>query len=360
MSGRTEVGEDPSLRTARLLRDQAHGCEVFGSTLYGALLRHAAEDFLAGGPTAAVLAGHESDPGPSALALRLMGGVHALVLSGQAPDLAAYYPSVTPDARPLDSAGLDAFVDLLSAQREVIRTWLPRAPQTNEVGRGAALVGGLLHAVTEADLPIRLVEIGTSAGLNLRADHFHIGADSGGYGDPSSPVQLAGAWQGAAPPARSLHVLDRLGADLAPIEPTTDTGRLTLCAYVWADQVDRLVRLRGAIDLAATVPATLRTESALQTVQAIELADDTWTVLWHSVMIQYLDSDDRRAIDGRIAEIGATATSRRRFAHLSLEPRRRTDQGPFEFLVTLTTWPPGKERILATSAPHGVPVTWDR
>ena len=84
--------ESPLERTVRLLRQQGEACRVLGSPLYGDLLEAAAADLRDGGPTAAVLDGHLTDRGPSALALRMMGGAHALVLSGQAPDLAAFYP----------------------------------------------------------------------------------------------------------------------------------------------------------------------------------------------------------------------------------------------------------------------------
>src|ERR1017187_4351247 len=83
----------PVQRTARIFGFQAQACEMLGSPLYGSLLRHAAADLLVGGPTADVLEGHLSDRGRSALALRMLGGAHALALTGQAPELAAFYPS---------------------------------------------------------------------------------------------------------------------------------------------------------------------------------------------------------------------------------------------------------------------------
>jgi hypothetical protein len=87
----------------------------------------------------------------------------------------------------------------LAEQRDAVREWLGRPPQTSEVGRGAALPGGLRHICAEAALPVRLVEIGASAGLNLRADRFHIAGNAGLHGDPSSAVALRGAWQGQRP-----------------------------------------------------------------------------------------------------------------------------------------------------------------
>src|SRR5438093_13752193 len=85
---------------ADLLRLQAGWCDRLGSVLYAQLLERAAADVQAGGPAAELLRGHESDTPGSALALRLMGSVHRLVLEGKLPALARYYPSVggRPDA----------------------------------------------------------------------------------------------------------------------------------------------------------------------------------------------------------------------------------------------------------------------
>ena len=123
---------------------------------------------------------------------------------------------------------------VLAGQRADVRVWLGRPPQTNEVGRAAALLGGLRHIVARARLPVRLIEIGASAGLNLRADRFYIPGEAGRFGDPSSPVVLAGGWRGQPPPTAAIEVIERTGGDDAPIDPATPTGRLTLAAYVVA------------------------------------------------------------------------------------------------------------------------------
>ena len=63
----------------------------------------------------------------------------------------------------------------------------------------------------------------------------------------------------------------------------------------------------------------------------------------------------------RIQELGERAEEDGRgFAHLFLEPTRRTPEGEHEFLVVLTTWPEGERRVLGRAAPHGIPVTWER
>ena len=82
------------MRPVEAFEQQARACAALGSPMYAELLDRLAEDIDANGPTATVIAGHEDDPGPSALALRLLGSVHRLVLERRAGELAAYYPSV--------------------------------------------------------------------------------------------------------------------------------------------------------------------------------------------------------------------------------------------------------------------------
>jgi hypothetical protein len=350
--------ETPAEATARRVRRQALACRELGSPLYAGLLGYAADDLLAGGPVAAVLDGYLDAPWRSALALRMLGGVHALVLTGQAPGLAAFYPSAggTADPGPDGVRAWAALREVLAGQRDAVRGWLDRPPQTNEVGRAAALLGGLRHIAAEARLPVRLVEIGASAGLNLRADRFHVAGEAGEYGDPASPVSLTGAWLGTPPPEEPVEVAERAGGDRSPIDPTTDSGRRARAAYVWPDQRERMERLRGALVIAAAVPAELRQELASDTLKRISLADGSWTVLWHSIVRQYLDDEQRAAVTEGINALGAAATASARFAWLCLEPHRRTSNG--ECLVTLVTWPGGIQRVLGSAPPHGVPVTW--
>ncbi|MGH3341956.1 MAG: DUF2332 family protein, partial [Carbonactinosporaceae bacterium] len=158
-------------RTAYLMEMQARGCEQLGSPFYAGLMRHAADDVRGGGVLADVLARHADDPEDSALALRLFGAVHQLVLEGRAPQLDPYYPSVG-GADPDPERAWPVFRLVAAQHREAVRRLLSHPPQTNDVGRSAALLGGLLHVVARTGLAVRLYEIGASAGLNLRADHF--------------------------------------------------------------------------------------------------------------------------------------------------------------------------------------------
>lgn len=346
---------DVQARTVRMLRLQAGACRELGSQLYGDLLLHAADDLQAGGLVARVLDGFLDDQLKSALALRLLGGVHAIVLSGRAPALAAFYPSAggTPERRRGSPRAWAAFQEVLADFCGEVRSWLDHPPQTNEVGRAAALIGGLRHITAEAPLPVRLVEIGASAGLNLRADRFCVPGRAGSYGDRGSPVVLTDGWLGDAPPDSQIEVVERIGGDLAPIDPLSDDGRLKLTAYIWPDQAERIARLRGALTIAAQVPAELRSEPAIVTVASTALAQGSWTVLWHSIFRQYLDETQRAELAARVAGLGAAATAQARLAYLYLEPSRAGG-----CRVTLTTWPGKIRRVLGSAPAHGLPVHW--
>ncbi len=341
------------------LRDQAGACATLGSPLYAELLSRVADDVEAAGPAADVLSGHEADPGPSALGLRLMGGVHRLVLERRAPGLATAFPSVGGSADP--ASAWPALRALLGSHRDELRGWLDRAPQTNEVGRSAALVGVLHHVVARRPGPVRLVEIGASAGLNLRADRFRVGlADGRWVGPRASPVVLRDAWRGVPPPLDArVDVVERTGCDVAPVDPTTTEGRLLLTSYVWPDQRERHERLRGALELAREVPATVERAGAAEFLDRLELREGTTTVVWHSVMWQYLPTAEQDAVRRRVDVLGAAAGDPAGFAHASFEPRRRAPGHPHEFLVTVRTWPGGAQRVLGSASPHGIPTTWE-
>ncbi|MGH3345228.1 MAG: DUF2332 domain-containing protein [Carbonactinosporaceae bacterium] len=351
------AGDAGRQRTARLMETQALWCAELGSPLYAGLMRHAAEDVRGGGVLADVLAGHAGDPEDSALALRLFGAVHQLVLEGSAPQLNPHYPSVG-GADPDPDRAWPAFRSAAAEHRDAVRALLSHPPQTNDVGRSAALLGGLLHIAARTGLAVRLYEIGASAGLNLRADHFRYGSRYGAgngaaWGPEDSPVVLGDAWSGDPPPVDApLEVAERRGCDPRPADPGTAAGRARLTAHVWPDQAERLARLQGAFEVARRVHATVVRASAAELVSAMSTSTGVVTVLWHSVTWQYLDEVEQGEVRASIERLGASASDGAPFAHLWLEP------GETGCEVGLRLWPGGAELLLGRAHPHGVPVTW--
>ncbi|MCW2723372.1 MAG: hypothetical protein JWN35_293 [Frankiales bacterium] len=342
------------------LRAQAEQCALHGSPLTAALLYGAADDYEAGGPAYVLLRPLAADPGGTVPALRFAGAMHRLVLERLAPELALYYPSVGGTAAP---AGMWPVACRVVAEHlDELHDAVRRPVQTNEVGRSAALYGGLLQVAAETGKPLRLLEIGASAGLNLLVDRFAYDvADGVVLGDPASAVRLSRPWEGVFPPYDvPPKLVARRGCDPAPLDPGRADDRLTLTSYVWADQVERFSRLRAALQIAAEqqpVEVERLPASAFLQRELSQRQPGVATVVWHSVVRQYLDPAERTEVARLLAEAGSRAGVAAPLAHLSLEPEKVGDDG-FRFLVELTTWPGGRRRVLAECKGHGPPVVW--
>jgi hypothetical protein len=224
------------------LQWQADACRMIGSPLYAGLLERAVGDLEAWGPTWEILRGHEEDPRFSVLGLRLLGAVNRLVLIGREPALADAYA----DGRVAEA--WEHLREVLQRNAPALRDSLERPVQTNEVGRCAALLFGFLAVSAQTGLPLRLLEVGASAGLNLRWDCYRYEAGGFAWGPTDSPLTVAFELDGEEPAAApaSVEVASRRGCDAAPIDPATDDGRLTLLTYIWPDQAERIERMRAA------------------------------------------------------------------------------------------------------------------
>lgn len=284
-----------------------------------------------------------------ALALRLCGGLHFFVRSGLAPDLASLYP---PAPLPDEAALWAALEPVL--HDDLLPAWLDHAPQTNEVGRSAVLMSGLLVIADRFRLPLRLYELGASAGLNLLLDRY--GYELGGLpvGDPASGVQLRPDWEGPSPPAAPVSVIGRRGTDLNPARLPGEGSRLL--AYVWPDQPERLQRLEAALTIAAAVPPEVDRAGAadwLDARLALESEPGIVRVVMHSIAFQYFDTDSQKRVAARIEAAGKRASSGAPLAWLRYEQEPKTGKPS----LRLRTWPGGEE-LLARAHPHGRSIHW--
>jgi hypothetical protein len=291
----------------------------------------------------------QADAFSDALPLRLAGGLHALVRRGEAPELAACYP---PNPATDDETLWAALGPVL--ERPDLLPWLESAPQTNEVGRSAVLMSGLLVVADRFPQPMELLELGASAGLNLALDRY--GYDLGGLraGDPGSQLRLAPEWTGPPPPSARVEIARRRGVDLNPLDVRGDGDRLL--AFVWPDQTRRLAQLEAALAIAAEDPPQVQSGDAADWLEA-RLAEP-WEpgatrVVLHSIAFQYFPEETKARIAAAMAAAGETATATAPLAWLRYEFEPEDDR----ITLRLRTWP-GKERLLAHCHPHGSEVKW--
>jgi hypothetical protein len=335
-------------RLEELLRFQANACGYLGSPLYRDLLERAADGIRQGGPVWEVLRGHENDPDGWALILRMMGAVQRLVLAGEAPELAALYAD--PERDP--EATWRAFTATLDANREELARLIELPVQTNEVGRCAALLPGFLTVAAATGMPLRLLEIGSSAGLNLIWDRYRYAAGSFSWGPADSPLTIEFEALGAPLPDTPATVAERRGCDPAPVDPTSEEGRQTLLAYVWPDQHRRVERVLAAIEVARRDPVRVERAAAVAWLgeRLAEARPGLATVVFHSIVVQYLSESERSALSALLRIAGERADAGAPLAWLRMEPAGERAE------LRLTTWPGGEERCLGSAGYHGDPV----
>jgi hypothetical protein len=323
------------------------------SPLYIELMRAAADDIENGGVLARLFEGIDAPPG-AVPQLRLTAALHYLVLSGQAPELAAFYPSAGGDRPPAEV--WPVVLATITTHFDQIKERLRRTVQTNEPGRSAVLFSGLLWLAARHRRPIRLLEVGASAGLNLLADRYSYRVGDEELGDPSSPLRFVDPW--APPPpvdlaatAAALRIVARAGCDVAPLDPRRPDDQLTLLSYIWPDELHRIERIRAALAVAARdpVPVAKRVGSewlpeALAAAEPGELV-----VVWHSVMRQYVAPDEWAAIERALDE-------KPDVVRLSMEPALdRTAR--MQLAVHDPAGAPAQR--LAVCDDHGLPIRWD-
>ena len=330
-------------RQARIARD-------LGSPFVAAVLEAGQRQLRHAPQTAELIDNWPCDPSAAALAMRFNGALHALARRGRPPALAALY------ARRHDDFD-GAIAAALAAGDAFIAEWMRTPPQTNEVGRAAAIAAALMTVRHALGLPFELLEIGSSGGLNLNLARYCYDLGGAAAGTLHSPVRIAPEWSGRAPPVAPLEVLEARGVDLNPLDPGDETTRERLLSFIWADQPVRARRLEQALGLARLHPPRVDRAGAVawlgERLQALQPVGRC-RVLFHSMVLQYLDEEEQAGLVEAIGRAGARATTERPFAWISFEWTPARD----EVRLMLTCWPAGEPRLLATCHPYGDWIDW--
>jgi hypothetical protein len=349
---------DPETQCRDDFRTQAQWCDKLGSPFTAFLCRTLADRLDAtSGFGHRVLSWPQETMRSDLVALRCCGALHYHVRCEPKSELAKVYP---PNPTPDSDALWQAVRATIAASDEALRRFLDTPPQTNEVSRAGVLLGGLLLVAARWRLPLSLIEIGASAGLNLNFDHFFYDLGEGrSWGDPQSRIRIKSDWRGDVPPLDApLKIAARLGNDQNPLEPAREDDRRRLLAYVWPDQTDRLKRLEAALDIAAKHPVEIAPGDAakfLAAALARKAHDGVARVVFHTIVLQYASKETRRAVKETLAEAGARATDEAPLARFSME-HEKPDAPP---TLRLTLWPGGEERIIGRCESHGGWVEWE-
>jgi hypothetical protein len=293
----------------------------------------------------------------------LFAAVHFLLLSGVDHPLAAHYPAISGEPRPLVPA-FPAFRDFCLAQREAIIDLLrTRLTQTNVVQRCVCLLPAFAKVHRDTSLPLALIEVGPSAGLNMNWDRYHycyVDADDqmvAEWGDANSPVMLRGALRGGrfVPIAPDLPVVWRVGVDINPIDIDDDDQVRWLRALIWPEHVERHGRLLSAIEVAQAHPPEMMRGDAVELVpELLARAPATSAIVVYATHALYqMTREDRVRL---LKSVEAFAIDRGRRVDLVLMEAGDAD---YSQIALHTYLPAGRTtHELAHANPHGRWLRW--
>ncbi len=294
--------------------DQARSCRALGSELTARVVERLGNALEPDqGRVAQTILNWPGEPSSrgDSLPLRVAGALHALVRRGAVPDLARAYRQGDAPAALLIAA--------LQEHEAFVLDWLKSPPQTNEVGRSAAIIAAA-HFLRPA-LPLSVLELGASAGLNLNWHRYRLEPQGAAitFGPETSTVTLRPDWQGAPPAPARISVASSEGVDLNPLNPTRDGQRLL--AYCWPDQAARLSRLEAALNLVQVAPPRLAAGDAadwLETRLAAP-APGQMRFVYHTVAWQYFPRETQARCEAALLAAGARADTDSPLAHFAME-----------------------------------------
>jgi hypothetical protein len=304
-------------------------------------------------------------PDEQQIPVLLLAAIHDQVLGDPDCELASWYPTVS--TSPRNDAVEGALVRHCRTHTDHLRHTIgTRSTQTNEVGRCGLFVPAL--GLLDAEVgPLALIDIGTSAGLNLRLDQYEYHYQPGGsVGDPST-VRLETGTRGSPPiPAALPTISGRFGLDREPVDLSDPASARWLTACIWPEQADRFRRLSAAIAIALEHPVHVRQGDAVDDLaETIHAADAVaHPVVLNSWVLNYLSAERRDAYVAELERIGAEDDISWVYAESPAQcsglPFPEEIAGDHVTALMLVTWRRGRRTVdyLGRAHPHGYWLHW--
>lgn len=231
----------------------------------------------------------------------VLGALHLAALRGHR-DLAPVYDAARRGELANFGVAARTVLAVLHDDPTLVRRELHRFTQTNEPGRSAVLQAVIARIANGRDRTINLIDVGTSAGINLHFDQFPV--RSRDDGNPLTLVcrDLAGVDRSLALP----DVSTRVGIDLSPMDLANDDDRLWLKACLWPEEERRHGRFDAVVDARPSWPhSTVLEGHALDCLhEALAMGDrDHLTVVVNTWVVAYFSKADQAAYFGEMVRL---------------------------------------------------------
>ncbi len=237
-------------------------------------------------------------------AMLIFAALHYQALRGHA-QLAPLYGSLGGANCPSPEEFARRVIDIVSNDPTVVSALLTRSTQTNEPGRSAVFQAVLREMYRRGIDEVNLIDIGTSAGLNLYVDHYDIVRTP--LRDDHDAFTLSyESLNSADLPGPLPTIRSRIGVDLSPLDLRNDDDAMWLRACLWPENPSRLDRLNAIGERLSDWPTlTLIQSDALDGLEkALELVNpDASTVVMHSWAAAYFDPELQKNFAERMREL---------------------------------------------------------
>jgi len=300
----------------------------------------------------------------------LFAAVHFLLLGGAEHPLRRYYPHLLAEGETEDSPDDRApghFADFVHAHADAIRALLAaRVTNTNEVRRSTYLYAGLgVIAAREPGRDLALIEIGPSAGLNLRLDrNWYRFVKTNGWtregGNKGSALELETEVRAGDPPVPPMppRIGARIGLEMNPVDLGREEDRRWLLALLWPGPhgAARIARMKAALAICAEDPAPIRAGDGIALLPAAigEIPEGMVPVVVHTMVSYQLGAEGRAALETALEIAGTQRPLWRLF-----QDRVREDDDPKRNPLRLWRYDGAtRGETLAEVHPHGAWIEW--
>lgn len=277
---------------------------------------------------------------------RIFAAVEYLVLGDEAPD---YRRASDP---------WETFRSIVVERSEWVAQFVrERTIQTNEPQRSWALLPLFLTIAQTTGKQLDLLELGTSAGLNLLWDRYGYEYSADRWGPADSALHLSGVERRPVP-ARLLRtecmVRRRRGVDVAPIDGTSDEGVRRLFSFVTRPEYRE--RVRCAVEVLRGCPVELIRGDYVELLPDLVAERDAaaLTVVFQTISTIYLPIERVLRLRELVDEAGAHGP----LAWISTPTPEEHGLRGRQYPLELALWPGGERRLVAEMPNGGDWLDW--
>jgi hypothetical protein len=239
-----------------------------------------------------------------------LAAVHYLLLKGKDHILREFYPSITQLPRNIEDSFSHFKEFCLLHKDEIISILNSRLVQTNEVRRCAYLYPIFCYIYNIVNKPLSLIEVGTSAGLQLLWDKYSYSYGTNTiYGNKESIVHITSEVKGSINSQlfiKSPQVATKVGIDLHISDLTNEEDYLWLKSLIWPEHKERIKLFENAAKCFLSNPIKLIEGNGVTLLTEVieEISLDNVICIFHTHVANQIPEDSKTELMEIIKNIG--------------------------------------------------------